>query len=68
MVVMAVAVVAIKGGMEEMVGWIDHIECHVFFFVLQMKSTVFFDTWHTVQYYSSWEKDEKKRFLVFSIF
>ena len=36
MVVMAVAVVAIMGGMEEMVGWIDRIECDafvLFFFV-----------------------------------
>ena len=41
------AVVAIKGGMEEMVGWIDRIECCfcvLFFFGYKMKSTIFFDT------------------------
>ena len=60
------AVVAIKGGMEEMVGWIDRIECCFcflfFIFVTKMKSTIFFDTvaYCQYQYYSSWERDGKK--------
>ena len=51
MVVMAVAVVAIMGGMEEMVGWIDRIECDafvVFVFLFTNEEHYFFHTWHTV--------------------
>ena len=42
----------------------------VLFFVTQMKSTIFFDTvaYCQYQYYSSWERDEKKNDFTYSVF